>query len=65
MRGDPAGAAAFSEVLIATNDGVGNGEIPTGKVSVGGNLPFYFLCCPVLSFLDAVQMDFPHKYADS
>jgi len=64
MRGDPVGAAAFSEVLIVVDGGVHRGEIPTVAVAPQGSLPFYFLVSPVISFLDAVQSEFPHKYVD-
>jgi hypothetical protein len=65
VRGDPVGAAAFSEVLIVVDGGVHRGEIPTAVVSPQGSLPFYFLVTPVLSFLDTVQIEFPHKYEDT
>ena len=64
IRGDPEGTAAFSEVLLAVDAGVRAGEIPTSRVSRDGNLPFHFLCCPVIDFLDAVQREYPHKYVD-
>ena len=64
IRDDPKGAGAFSELLLAVDAPVRTGEIPTSKVSIDGNLPFYSLCGPVIDFLDAVQREYPHKYVD-
>lgn len=65
IRGDLEGAAAFSEVLLTINDGVHSGAVPTSAVSLDGNLPFYFLCGPVLDFLDDVRREYPQKYVDT